>query len=203
MPELAIGSRRDRRPRKGDLRAAAILDAAEALLGERGYAATTVEDIARGAGITRPSLYFYFDSKQAVMTAVVERTLAHLEATQEELTGAGAEPGEAIAEGLAQTARLWREHTAVMRFAAESAHVVPEAGVLWNRTLVASHARVEEILVRGGAGDGPVPARRLAEALVAMTERSFWNLHSRRHTRREEAELIETLSFFYTRAIDD
>lgn len=61
--------------RKGDLREQQILDAAEDLLTTTGYADMTVADIAESVGITRAALYFYFGSKQEVLTALVARTV--------------------------------------------------------------------------------------------------------------------------------
>src|SRR3954466_3767735 len=67
--------RRRTAPRKGDLREAAILDAAERQLSDRGADRITVETIATAAGITRGALYFYFGSKNDVLAALVERTV--------------------------------------------------------------------------------------------------------------------------------
>jgi AcrR family transcriptional regulator len=182
-----------RRPRKGDLREQNILDAAEALLGDPGYETVTVAEIASRAGITRPALYFYFDSKQSVMTAAVERTLAPLAAMPGWLTSPAAKPAQSIREGLELTAGLWREHTAVMSFAARNADAIPAVGRAWRSTLAASTDTLAELLERGGATGTSAEREAVAEALVAMVERSFWNLHARRHTRRDEAELLATL----------
>lgn len=46
-----------------------------ALMRTRGYAQTTVTDICREAGIPRRTFYHYFDSKEAVLRAVVESML--------------------------------------------------------------------------------------------------------------------------------
>jgi AcrR family transcriptional regulator len=64
-------------PTPGDGRgtAARILDAAEALFAERGFAATAVRDIAERAGVTPASLYNHFAGKQALYDAVLERGL--------------------------------------------------------------------------------------------------------------------------------
>jgi len=60
--------------RRGKERAAAILDAAEALFAERGYAETTMRMVARAVGVKDPSLYNHFASKDALYSAVLERT---------------------------------------------------------------------------------------------------------------------------------
>jgi AcrR family transcriptional regulator len=55
-------------------RLARIEEAATRLFAERGYSATTVEDIARAAGVTKPMLYRHFESKQELCVALLTRT---------------------------------------------------------------------------------------------------------------------------------
>ena len=50
-----------------------ILDVAERLFAQKGFAGTVVRDIARHAGLTAPSLYNHFDGKQALYEAVLAR----------------------------------------------------------------------------------------------------------------------------------
>jgi AcrR family transcriptional regulator len=50
-----------------------IEEAATGLFARRGYAATTVEDIARAAGVTKPMLYRHFESKQELCMALLDR----------------------------------------------------------------------------------------------------------------------------------
>lgn len=49
-----------------------VLDAAAALFVERGYAATTLRQIATAAGIKAGSIYHHFDSKEAIFGEVLE-----------------------------------------------------------------------------------------------------------------------------------
>jgi TetR/AcrR family transcriptional regulator, transcriptional repressor for nem operon len=50
-----------------------LLDAAVGLMMERGYEATGVEDICKTARVTKGSFFHYFDSKEALGKAAVER----------------------------------------------------------------------------------------------------------------------------------
>jgi AcrR family transcriptional regulator len=50
-----------------------IEEAATALFAERGYAATTIDDIVTAAGVTKPMLYRHFESKQALVMSLLER----------------------------------------------------------------------------------------------------------------------------------
>lgn len=162
--------------RKGDLRERQILDAAEGLLSATGYADMTVGDIAGAAGITRGALYFYFGSKQEVLTALVARTVHEL---QEKAASARADTGpvdRVIAAALRRTADLWREHGPVMRMAVDLGSAVLEVDRLWTGAAEASIDAIAEVLHRGGvpAGDGPADAQALAGVLCWMIERSFY-----------------------------
>ena len=50
----------------------ALLDSATTLFAERGYAQTSLEEIAAGARVTKGALYGHFASKQALFRAVLE-----------------------------------------------------------------------------------------------------------------------------------
>ena len=50
-----------------------LLDTAGVLFGEKGYTATSIDDIIGAAGASRATLYAYFDSKEALLSAIVER----------------------------------------------------------------------------------------------------------------------------------
>lgn len=64
------------RRRKGELTAERILDAAEALFAERGYAGTTLRDVAAEVGLRTPSLYNHFPNKESLYAAVLERGIS-------------------------------------------------------------------------------------------------------------------------------
>ncbi len=63
-------------------RRAHLLGVARTIFAERGYQATTMDDVARAAGFTKPILYQYFDSKAAlyreIVADVAERLLARM-----------------------------------------------------------------------------------------------------------------------------
>lgn len=61
----------------------AILDAAGVLFGERGYAATSMREVAAAASCTKPALYYYFESKAALFLAVIKAHTDHINAILE------------------------------------------------------------------------------------------------------------------------
>jgi AcrR family transcriptional regulator len=50
-----------------------LLDAAEAVIVERGLGATTIEDVTKRANVAKGTFYLYFDSKDAVVAALQQR----------------------------------------------------------------------------------------------------------------------------------
>lgn len=56
----------------------AILEEATALFAERGYSATSLEDVASAAQVTRGAVYHHFAGKQALFIAVLEDQERHV-----------------------------------------------------------------------------------------------------------------------------
>jgi AcrR family transcriptional regulator len=65
---------KNRRDIDADSKRAEILRCAEALFRERGYQAATMTALARLVGIAPNAIYWYFPSKDHVLTAVLERS---------------------------------------------------------------------------------------------------------------------------------
>ncbi|KAA0095970.1 TetR/AcrR family transcriptional regulator [Mycolicibacterium sp. P1-18] len=185
--------RRRTAPRKGDLREAAILDAAERQLSDRGADRITVETIATAAGITRGALYFYFGSKNDVLAALVERTVTAVVTEIEAADQAAPEDGrEALRQGVRRTADTWAEHGSVMRAAVELSAGVPQIDAYWQGAIEATGAATRSALVRCGVpdDDGPNGARAISAALVLMTERYFYSASKHGTSLAEAAETL-------------
>ncbi|MCU0898117.1 MAG: TetR/AcrR family transcriptional regulator [Burkholderiales bacterium] len=61
--------------RRKESRPAELMEAALDLFAEKGYAATRLEDVAQRAGVSKGTLYLYFDSKEELFKAVVRQGL--------------------------------------------------------------------------------------------------------------------------------
>jgi len=62
-----------RRPGKRDRTRAALIGAAAAVIGEKGYDRTTLEEVAARAGMSRGAIYGNFSDKEELFLAVIER----------------------------------------------------------------------------------------------------------------------------------
>jgi TetR/AcrR family transcriptional regulator len=85
-----------------DIRAA-ILDAAETLFARKGYAATSVRQIAEAVDVNPAMVHYYFGSKHALLRQVLERTLEPLAAAIGVMRAAGQAPAADIARLLLRT----------------------------------------------------------------------------------------------------
>jgi AcrR family transcriptional regulator len=56
----------------------AILDATDRLLGRLGYQKTTIDDLAREAGVARRTVYLHFASKEEIFLASIDRVVDRL-----------------------------------------------------------------------------------------------------------------------------
>lgn len=77
-----------------------LVDVALAAFSERGYAATTMEEIASAAGVTKPLLYQHFASKRALYLELVDDVTARLVAALAEAAGGETSPRRQVEEGM-------------------------------------------------------------------------------------------------------
>ena len=92
----AVNSKTSHAPsrRKGEQTAERILDAAEALFAERGFAGTTLRDVATAVGVRIPSLYNHFSGKEPLYAAVLERGIRPVFETLMQSVASGDEPAD-------------------------------------------------------------------------------------------------------------
>ncbi|GAA5184052.1 TetR family transcriptional regulator [Niveibacterium umoris] len=79
-----------------------LLDAAETLFCEKGVASTTLDLIARAAGVTRGAVYWHFKNKAEIFEAVCDRATSPMETMLDTLA---ADPGEDPLGALERQAR--------------------------------------------------------------------------------------------------
>ena len=80
--------------RRKSARPEEILQAALDVFTDRGFAATKLEDVARRAGVTKGTIYLYYENKEALFKALVRETIVPVIAK-----------GEALAHSFTGTAR--------------------------------------------------------------------------------------------------
>lgn len=90
---------------KGSITREKILDAAMALIAERGYAATPIDVICREVNVSPPTIYHHFGSKEGLLAAVVERSVSEWYADLEAAVPLGSESIDRFADAMADSMR--------------------------------------------------------------------------------------------------
>jgi AcrR family transcriptional regulator len=187
----------------GDERERAILETAERLLVDRSLQDISVDDLARGAGISRPTFYFYFPSKEAVLLTLLDRLVEEAR-TGIALARLGEDPAGVVREGLAAIQRTFTEHRPVALAAAHARATSPEVRELWSfvmeRFVAETAEAIESERERGAAPPGP-PARDLAVALNQMNERVLQATLESEPPAIDEGAVLDTLTELWVRAI--
>ena len=167
------------RPRS-DEKAQAILKAARTCLGERGYSAATIAEIAAEAGVSRGLLHYYFKSKEELLAQVVQTsTEAQLEMMATMF--AQSETAHDLAAGLANGLRaiVERDPTYInlalelWTVARESPLVASELEDLYRRFREAIHENLAEATARGVISP-TISLDGLAALLVGITDGFVW-----------------------------
>ncbi len=74
----------------------AILDATDHLLGRLGYQKTTIDDLAREAGVARRTVYLHFPSKEEIFLCSIDRVVDRLLARLNSLAAEAAPPADRL-----------------------------------------------------------------------------------------------------------
>ena len=88
MSHAVVPSKHIAKPRwqrRKDARPEELVAAALEVFVERGYDGTTLADVARRAGVTKGTIYLYFENKEALFKAVVRQTIVPVIAQGEAL----------------------------------------------------------------------------------------------------------------------
>ena len=163
----ASSTRRRATQSKGDRREQAILDGARELLLTQPVDRLTVDAMASAAGISRSSFYFYFDSKQAVLLALLGGLWQEAAALADRGWLSASGPEETmLREAMATSVRMWREHGPLLRHAMLSDDPDPAIGAFRSRIIngyiTRATARIQRDQAAGLTPAGPPDAEHLA-----------------------------------------
>jgi len=177
-------------PSKGELREQAILDAAERLLHTTSLADLTIDEIARGAGLSRPSLYFYFSDKERVFAALLDRSMQQIRTALLEWLSSPELPAiDGLRESYAQIAEIWRLHGPVLRAAVENRNSMPAVAAQWDEMFNQIMDVTAQLIAReraaGRAATGHPDEHEIARLLMYMSERSLYEMSLQGAGRRE------------------
>jgi AcrR family transcriptional regulator len=175
-----------RRRLTAEERRAGILDAALAVFSARGYHASSIDDIAREAGISKALIYEHFDSKQGLYGDLLEQNANELfERLASSLAGVEVESGAArLATGLDAFFSFVEERRDAWRILFRDVSD-PETSAALDRvveqvTVVVAALIAQDPGARSQDKDGSEPAIRvLAQMLVGAVQSvaNWWAEH--------------------------
>lgn len=196
--------RRSARP-SGDERELAILSTAERLLEQRPLAAISVDDLAKGAGISRPTFYFYFKSKDAVLLSLLEPMIA---AADREFVGAvqrlPADPRRVWRSGIKAFFRAFSSHRAIARAGTEALATSVEFRAVWSAFMQKWIEQTSAMIIAErdrGAAPETIPALDLATSLNQMNERTMIAALAGEEPSLPHERVVDTLAHIWVSSI--
>lgn len=148
-----------------------LIAAAEHVFASKGYAETTMADLAEAAGVTRPTVYAYFSSKDDVLAGVADAVRDEFVALQDQ---SGATAAETLDLTLRAYLHQWVRHYGVLTVIAHQALGDPAYAKLLDdihRRTNRRHEKFMQRLVDEGKAKPTVSPREIAELVTGISMR--------------------------------
>lgn len=207
MPAVSPPRTRGRRASRpsGDDREAAILGTLERLLEQRPFAEISVDDLAKGAGLSRPTFYFYFASKDAVLVRLFERAITSADpGLHQHAEALAVNPDRGWHDGIYAFFDALRPHRAVLLAGLAATASNPQLRDMWSTFMAAwidyTAGLITKERQRGAAPD-TIPARDLATALNLMNERVVFASQGAQQPTLPEGAALEALAHIWVASI--
>ena len=174
--------------RRKTARPAEILSAALASFAEHGFAATRLDDVAARAGVTKGTLYLYFDSKEELFKAVVRQELVpNLERAEAMVAGSAAESLDLLEQLVRTFARIIGSPLgAIPKLVLTEAGNFPDLARFYREAVVdRGKALFRKVIERGvAAGElRPVDVENTVTCIVApLLLAALWRHSFERHS---------------------
>jgi AcrR family transcriptional regulator len=168
-PSPVVPSKRWRR--RKEARPSEILDAALAVFAEKGFAAARLEQVAKAAGVSKGTLYLYFDGKEALFEAVVKSAIvpriADAEVMLRDHRGSAAELLAALYKRFAAVIAD-EQVAAIPKLVIGEAGNFPELARFYLREVVARGLRLMGAVLELGVARGEFRPMKVAHATRLM-----------------------------------
>jgi len=203
-PAPAARGRRSTRP-SGDERQAAILGTAVRLLAKKKFNDISVDDLAKGAGLSRPTFYFYFTSKDAVLLALIDPLIQQADTGFDgAMMALPADPRRAFREGISTFFTAFGSHSVVARAGTEALATSPDFRAVWSAFMQKwIDYTTQSIEAERAAGAAPVtiPAADLAVSLNLMNERMMFGAFADEQPGLARERIVDTLAHIWVSSV--
>jgi AcrR family transcriptional regulator len=187
-PREADGSRREH-----------ILRAAARAFAEKGYRATSLQEIADEVGVTRPAFYHHFKSKQEILAAIVDMALERAEATVDQATETDAPATDQLRDFIRRYVEINTEHAEVPALFQSLGELDEEAAESARLRRSAIDHKLAGLIERGvRTGELATPSPRIAAYAIlgAANWMHAWYRSGGRLRPDEIAELLADLALY-------
>jgi AcrR family transcriptional regulator len=152
-----------------------LIEAAAEVISRKGFGATSVDEVAEHAGLTKGAVYSNFASKEDLFLAVIDRHVSQRSATISDVVATGRPLGEQLAQGgqifsaaLTEDRKWFLLGLEFSIYAARNPDVTPTLGSGYRQM----RTQVAESLESRADEQGrplPLPADQLARAIFALS----------------------------------
>jgi outer membrane protein len=155
-----------------------LLEAGLRLFADRGYAGTSVQDVVEAAGVTKPVLYYYFESKGGLFQALVDQAVDERLRLMREAAPLDKPTVEALTDILAALTAFARRQPDLLRLSFAVAFAAPgemPEGFRLPRQVLDSFQFIHELIAAGrerGALDASYSVEELAESYFKLVQHS-------------------------------
>ncbi|HEY2767953.1 MAG TPA: TetR/AcrR family transcriptional regulator [Solirubrobacteraceae bacterium] len=132
----------------GPARRELIEAAASELFAERGYGGTSIDEIARRAGVTAPVVYDHFASKRELHRCLLERHFAELRALWREQLAGDEPPAQRIPQAIDAWFTYVQAHPYAWRMLFRDTTGEPEVHAIHEQVIAASRAAIMPLFLR-------------------------------------------------------
>jgi AcrR family transcriptional regulator len=139
---------------KADQRRKEIVARAAELFNERGYALTSMEDIANALGMAKPTLYHYFRSKEQILAAIHEEVSQVLRQRLKARELAALGPAQQLFEIIVDILELSETHPGHQRVWTEHARELSDAARAAREVRVQEYQSIIANCIEGGIREG-------------------------------------------------
>lgn len=203
-PARPARGRRSTRP-SGEERQAAILGTAVRLLEEHKFADISVDDLAKGAGLSRPTFYFYFASKEAVLLTLLDPLIQQADKGFDgAMEALPTDPRRAFRMGIRTFVDAFASYPVMARAGTDAISTSPEARDAWAGFMqkwIRQTAALIDAERRRGAAPDSIPAFDLATSLNLMNERMIMATLSDEAGAVAKDRIVDTLTHIWLTSI--
>lgn len=152
-----------------------ILDAAEKLMGEKGYAATPISAICKESGLPVGSVYHHFGNKAGILAEVVSRGARRHFAAMADAARDESEPELRMRRYYEQAPKLLIAHVHIIRIMITTLQQPPDSSIAAHAHSAVELAAsilctvIEPVATLRGVSDPAATALRLANASITYT----------------------------------